>query len=80
MLSKKIEEVHTRGTTNLRGGLLEGMQELIMLRTGVKADVATVLLLKNGLADVGITSTEEIVGTMKNPLDHQVSGGTRCEL
>ena len=36
-IETKIEEVHTRGSTNLCGGLLKGMQE-IMLRTGVKAD------------------------------------------
>ena len=72
-----MEEVHTRGSINLCGGLLK---ELIMLFTGVKADMASVLLLTDDLADVGITSTEKIVGAMKNLLDHQVSGGTRCEL
>ena len=71
-IETKIEEVHTRGSTNLCGGLLKGMQE-IMLRTGVKADVASVLLLTDGLANVGITSTEGIVGAMKNPFEHQAS-------
>ena len=80
MISKLIEEVHTRGSTNRYGGLLKSMQELIMLRTCVKADVTSVLLLRDGLADVCITSTEEIVGGNEEPVRHQISCGTQCEL
>ena len=48
--------------------------------TCVKADVTSVLLLRDGLADVCITSTEEIVGGNEEPVRHQISCGTQCEL
>ena len=73
-IESKIDEVHTRGSTNLCGGLLKGMQE-IMLRSGAKADVASVLLLTDGLANVGISNTEGIVQAMKKPFDHVVADG-----
>ena len=65
-IESKIEGVQTRGSTNLCGGLLKGMQ-VIMSRTGIKPDVASVLLLTDGLANVGISDTAGILAAMKDP-------------
>ena len=62
-LESKINSVTTRGCTNLCGGLLEGMRA-VTSRTGVMADVASVLLLTDGLANVGISSTQGILRAM----------------
>ena len=70
-IEAKIDAVGTRGSTNLAGGLLKGMQ-VVMSRTGVKADVASVLLLTDGLANVGISNTEGIIAAMKDPFAHQI--------
>ena len=73
-IETKIDEVHTRGCTNLCGGLLKGMQE-IMLRTGELANVASVLLLTDGLANVGISSTDKIVQAMMDPFGYSINRG-----
>ena len=74
----KIDGVQTRGSTNLAGGLLKGMQ-VVMSRTGVKADVASVLLLTDGLANVGISNTEGIINAMKDPFSHEIAGQKAVE-
>ena len=61
-----IDSVHTRGSTNLCGGLIKGMK-MVMERAGDKADVASVLLLTDGHANVGISSPEGILKAMKSP-------------
>lgn len=63
-----IDSVHTRGGTNLCGGLIKGMQ-MVMEREGDKADVTSVLLLTDGLANVGISSQDGILNAMKSPFD-----------
>ena len=45
--------------------------QVIMSRTFVKADVDSILLLTDGLANVGISNTEGIIATMKDPFAHQ---------
>ena len=65
--------MQTRGATNLAGGLLKGMQ-VVMSRTGAKADVASVLLLTDGLANVGISDTEGIINAMNDPFIHEIAG------
>ncbi|KAI6649334.1 hypothetical protein LOD99_11700 [Oopsacas minuta] len=77
-IEAKIDAVQTRGSTNLCGGLLKGMQ-VIMSRTGVKADVASVLLLTDGLANVGISNTEGIIQAMKDPFAHDIAGSAKRE-
>ena len=49
--------------------------QVIMSRTCVKADMASILLLTDGLANVGISNTEGIVAAMKDPFAHQVDTG-----
>lgn len=62
----KIQSVQTKGSTNLCGGLLKGMQ-IVMERAGAKADVASVLLLTDGMANAGICDKEGILKAMKTP-------------
>ena len=61
-----IDSVQTRGSTNLCGGLIKGMK-MVMERGGDKADVASVLLLTDGHANAGISSSEGILKAMKSP-------------
>ena len=75
-IESKIEGVQTRGSTNLCGGLLKGMQ-VIMSRTGIKPDVASVLLLTDGLANVGISDTAGILAAMKDPFAHDIKGSAK---
>ena len=63
-LRSKINSVTVRVRTDLCGGLLEGMRT-VTSRTGVMADVASVLLLTDGLANVGISSTRGILKVMR---------------
>ena len=63
-LRSKINSVTVRVRTDLCGGLLEGMRT-VTSRTGVMADVASVLLLTDGLANVGISSTRGILKAMR---------------
>ena len=65
-IEANIDSVHTRGSTNLCGGLLKGMQ-MVMSRGDEKADVASVLLLTDGHANAGTRSKEGILEAMKNP-------------
>ncbi|WP_411024985.1 vWA domain-containing protein, partial [Salmonella sp. s54836] len=59
-LETKIDDVKTRGSTNLCGGLIKGMVT-VMDRISNKADVASVLLLTDGLANVGISAPAGIL-------------------
>ena len=61
-----IDSVQTRGSTNLCGGLIKGMK-MVMERGGDKAEVASILLLTDGHANVGISSSEGILAAMKSP-------------
>ena len=63
-IDAKIERICTGGSTNLSGGLLKGMN--IMKNRTVKADVASVLLFTDGMANIGITDTAGILTAMTN--------------
>ncbi|CAB3982076.1 Hypothetical predicted protein [Paramuricea clavata] len=62
----KIELIQPGSSTNLCGGLLQGLCT-ILDRGETKTDVASVLLFTDGLANHGITRKEEIIKAMKNP-------------
>ena len=63
-IDTKIKCIFARGSTNLSGGLLSGMN--IMRNRTVKADVASVLLFTDGIANSGITDTAGILTAMDN--------------
>ena len=63
-LNDRIDEINAGGNTNLSGGLFQGMS-MMNERKGEKADVASVLLFTDGMANVGLTSTRTIIKAMK---------------
>lgn len=58
ILHKKIDELFDRGSTNLTGGMLEGFAQVKSTRK--EGYVNRVLLLTDGLANVGITEPSEM--------------------
>ena len=52
-----------------------GMQQ-ILTRIGDKAKVSSVLLLTDGQANVGPSSTESILDAMKNPMAYDMHQGS----
>ncbi|XP_066930326.1 uncharacterized protein [Clytia hemisphaerica] len=63
--AKKVEAIRDGSTTNLSGGLLKGLCQMIERKE--KNEVASVLLFTDGLANAGITNAEGIVAAMKDP-------------
>ena len=63
-IDARIDGIHGRGSTNLSGGLIRGMN--VMRNRAVKADVASVLLFTDGIANSGITDTAGILTAMDN--------------
>ena len=57
-LLEAIDQLHARGSTNLFGGWLAGAEELSRLE---EARVRRVLLMTDGLANVGVTDRAEIL-------------------
>jgi len=57
-LTRKIQQVTARSSTNLGGGWLQGCQEVALAAR--EGDLNRVLLLTDGLANVGITDLEEL--------------------
>jgi Ca-activated chloride channel homolog len=58
-----IGSIHSGGSTNLSGGWLKGMEEV---KRGSGEGVRKVLLLTDGLANVGITDPPRLVGMTTN--------------
>jgi len=58
VLHEKIARINSRGSTNLTGGMLEGYNQA--LQTKKSGFVNRVLLLSDGLANVGITDPTQI--------------------
>ena len=57
-IKRLIDEVYPRGSTNLGGGLLEGLRQAE--KNAGRRYVNRVVLLSDGLANVGMTSPEEL--------------------
>eukprot|EP00029_Vermamoeba_vermiformis_P002675 TRINITY_DN1304_c0_g1_i1.p1 TRINITY_DN1304_c0_g1~~TRINITY_DN1304_c0_g1_i1.p1 ORF type:complete len:554 (+),score=136.71 TRINITY_DN1304_c0_g1_i1:55-1662(+) len=73
--SQLIKTIKERGSTDLSGGLLKGLD---LLRTRAQADtneVASVLVFTDGLANHGFTKTDDIVKAMINPNHKAAHGG-----
>jgi Ca-activated chloride channel homolog len=58
ILKSKIEKIFDRGSTNMTGGMLKGYDEV--LSTKKEGYVNRVLLMTDGLANVGITDSAQI--------------------
>lgn len=68
--SDKIQNIMDGSSTNLCGGLMRGLCEIIRRPAGRRNDVASVLLFTDGLANHGITHVDGIIEAMKNPERH----------
>jgi hypothetical protein len=58
-----IKQLRAGSCTNLSGGLFEGID--MMLKRSTKAQVSSVMLLTDGIANEGITDTRQLCETMK---------------
>ena len=63
----KVKNIMEGSMTNLSGGLLQGLSLVVDRSADGKNEVASVLLLTDGLANEGITSEKGIVAAMKDP-------------
>jgi len=64
---EKIRSIRDGSCTNLCGGLMKGLCQIIQRAPEDKNEVASVLLFTDGLANEGIRSAAGIVKAMKNP-------------
>ena len=67
---KAIASIVIGGTTNLSGGLIEGIEHLAAMPT-VKGTMRAVLLFCDGQANVGIEKREDIVAAAKGAMGNQ---------
>ncbi|MBU0741354.1 VWA domain-containing protein [bacterium] len=58
LIKRRIDELEPRGSTNLCGGMMRGVEEAMRHRDG--SDINRVILLSDGLANEGVTEPREI--------------------
>lgn len=63
---KKISKLTSGSSTNLSGGLLEGISQLVNRKDS--NDVSSILLFTDGLANCGLLKTDEIVEVVKKEI------------
>jgi Ca-activated chloride channel family protein len=68
-----ISKLRDGSSTNLCGGLVRGMEEVVQ-SAGERAQVQSVLLLTDGLANQGVRDTEGILAKMRELQDPPVHG------
>lgn len=73
-LARQIEAIDARGCTNLSGGWLRGRE--LVARGRREGGANRVLLLTDGLANVGITEPERLVGLCRSALDQGITTTT----
>jgi Ca-activated chloride channel homolog len=64
-----INELSPRGSTNLAGGLDQGVEEAIQARNGVaqgSSTISRVILMSDGLANAGVTDPNQIRQMVRN--------------
>ena len=75
LLKRKIDAIQDGGSTNLGGGMLEGYKQV--KSTYRSGSINRVLLLSDGLVNVGITSNEELQRIAKTQnLEHGITIST----
>ncbi|XP_065663789.1 uncharacterized protein LOC136085889 isoform X2 [Hydra vulgaris] len=62
-----IKNISDGSSTNLCGGLMKGLCQIICRDPNKKNEVASVLLFTDGLANEGITHSKGIIAAMKDP-------------
>ena len=71
-LRHAIERIHPGGSTNLSGGWLKGVEVL----EGIEADVRRVLLLTDGLANVGIQDSNQLASMSASAAERGITTST----
>lgn len=66
VLERKVSELKAGSSTNLSGGLMAGIEQL--LKRTARAEVASVLVFTDGLANYGVTSAPQLVTMMSAAL------------
>jgi len=74
-LPEEIEQIRSGGSTNLSGGWLRG-RELVSRNGAAGQAVSRVLLMTDGLANVGIVQPARLVGLCANGLESGVTTST----
>jgi hypothetical protein len=64
-----LKTINSRGCTNLSGGVLEGINTLNQAPPSQRNEVASVLLMTDGLANNGITDPTQLVQVTKQAMD-----------
>lgn len=70
--SQIITNIHAGTCTNLSGGLIKGLCQIINRPSKGKNDVASILLFTDGLANEGIVDSHKIIEAMKDPKRYDV--------
>ena len=73
-LPREIERIETGGSTNLSGGWLRGRE--LVSRNALQRGINRVLLLTDGLANVGITQPQRLTGLCAEGRKHNVTTTT----
>jgi Ca-activated chloride channel family protein len=73
-LSQQIDTIRVRGTTNLSGGWLEGVQHVRSAYAGHRLN--RVILMSDGLANRGITDTAQLVALARQKHQEGISTTT----
>ena len=74
-LPGEIERIHSGGSTNLSGGWLRG-RELVSRNGAAPQPIRRVLLMTDGLANVGITQPSQLKGLCATALESGVTTST----
>ncbi|MBC8424852.1 VWA domain-containing protein [bacterium] len=74
LIKRRIDELSPRGSTNLCGGLMRGVEEAMRNRDG--SDINRVILLSDGLANEGITDPREIYRLVREAKSRGVTVST----
>jgi Ca-activated chloride channel homolog len=74
-LPRQIESIHSGGSTNLSGGWLRG-RELVSRNGAAPQAIRRVLLMTDGLANVGIVQPAQLTGLCANGLESGVTTST----
>jgi len=74
-LPGEIERIHSGGSTNLSGGWLRG-RELVSRNGAAPQGIRRVLLMTDGLANVGITQPSQLTGLCATALESGVTTST----
>eukprot|EP01024_Parvocaulis_polyphysoides_P014732 TRINITY_DN16166_c0_g1_i6.p1 TRINITY_DN16166_c0_g1~~TRINITY_DN16166_c0_g1_i6.p1 ORF type:complete len:581 (+),score=98.15 TRINITY_DN16166_c0_g1_i6:191-1933(+) len=72
MFDKQIDSIQCRGSTNLSGGLLSGIEQQVQGNSLLKeGTIRAILLCTDGLANTGISNIERLTKITSNLIGHE---------